>query len=99
MSQYVYLRSDPGLYAVGFYRPDGKWEAESDHTSSEEAAKRASLLNGAAPSPENSYTSDLRGLRHADTCRGVFENEPCTCGLREARRLLKSFREIYGWGA
>jgi hypothetical protein len=45
---YVYLRSEPGLYTVGFYKPDGKWEPESDHDSAEEAAKRVRYLNGGA---------------------------------------------------
>ena len=43
---YVYIRSEPGLWTVGFYTPDGKWEAESDHPNSEEAAKRVVWLNG-----------------------------------------------------
>jgi len=28
---YVYIRSEPQLWTVGFYKPDGKWEPESDH--------------------------------------------------------------------
>ena len=43
---YVYIRSEPSLWTVGFYRPDGKWEPESDHGSSEEAAERVTRLNG-----------------------------------------------------
>lgn len=43
---YVYINSEPGLYTVGFYKPDGKWEPESDHGSKEEAAKRVHWLNG-----------------------------------------------------
>jgi hypothetical protein len=43
---YVYIQSEPGLYTVGFYRPDGKWEPESDHESAEEAARRVRYLNG-----------------------------------------------------
>lgn len=43
---YVYLRSEPGLWTVGFYRPNGEWEPESDHTDSESAANRAAWLNG-----------------------------------------------------
>jgi hypothetical protein len=45
---YVYIRSEPGLWAVGFYTPDGKWEPESDHDSPDEAAKRVAWLNGGA---------------------------------------------------
>lgn len=43
---YVYIRSEPGLWTVGFYKPNGVWEPESDHTSREEAAKRVAYLNG-----------------------------------------------------
>lgn len=43
---YVYIRSEPGLWTVGFYHPDGRWEAESDHASSDDAAKRVAWLNG-----------------------------------------------------
>jgi hypothetical protein len=43
---YVYIRSEPGLWTVGFYRPDGKFEPESDHRDPEEAAKRVAWLNG-----------------------------------------------------
>jgi len=43
---YVYLRSESGLWTVGFYGPDGKWNAESDWDSEEKAAKRVHWLNG-----------------------------------------------------
>jgi hypothetical protein len=43
---WVYLRSEPGLWTVGFYDPSGEWHAESDWGSSEEAATRVHYLNG-----------------------------------------------------
>jgi hypothetical protein len=43
---WVYLRSEPQLWTVGYYRPDGKWASESDHGSPEEAAERVHYLNG-----------------------------------------------------
>lgn len=45
---YVYIRSgtNPTLWVVGFYRPDGIWEPESDHISSSGAAERVHWLNG-----------------------------------------------------
>lgn len=45
---YVYIRSEPGLWTVGFYGPDGKWTPDSDHGDREEAARRVSWLNGDA---------------------------------------------------
>lgn len=43
---YVYIRSEPGLWTVGFYDPSGRWHAESDHDNTEDAAKRVAWLNG-----------------------------------------------------
>lgn len=43
---YVYRRTEPNLYTVGFYDPNGKWYPESDHDSREEAAERVHYLNG-----------------------------------------------------
>ncbi len=40
---YVYIKSEPGLWTVGFYRPDGKFETDSDHSDREEAARREHL--------------------------------------------------------
>ncbi|WP_024799302.1 hypothetical protein [Nocardia sp. BMG51109] len=44
--RYVYRRTEPELWTVGFYTPDGEWEPESDHGSSDAAAERVGLLNG-----------------------------------------------------
>ena len=50
---YVYIMSEPNtLWTVGFYRPDGKWEAETDWPDPEQAAKRVAWLNGANVSLE-----------------------------------------------
>lgn len=46
MTNWVYIQSEPGLYTVGFYKPDGKFEAESDHATKEKAAARVHYLNG-----------------------------------------------------
>ena len=43
---YVYINSEPCLWTVGFYDPNGKWHAESDHETKEEAANRVAFLNG-----------------------------------------------------
>lgn len=43
---YVYIKSEQNLYTVGFYKPDGSWESESDWPTKEHAARRVSFLNG-----------------------------------------------------
>lgn len=50
---YVYQRTEPNLYTVGFFTPEGKWIADSDYGSREDAAKRVHFLNGG-----NEYPSD-----------------------------------------
>jgi hypothetical protein len=45
-AMYVYIETEPGLWTVGFYTPDGKWIPESDHSEREDAAKRVAYLNG-----------------------------------------------------
>ena len=55
MSGYVYIRSEPSLWTVGFYKPDGKFEPESDHDNTQDAAARTAWLNGSrTPSPVTS---------------------------------------------
>ncbi len=46
MSGYVYIESEPNLFTVGFYKPDGQWEPDSDHATRSEAAVRVNYLNG-----------------------------------------------------
>ena len=43
---YVYIKTGLRLWTVGFYCPDGTWEAESDWDNSEDAAARIHYLNG-----------------------------------------------------
>lgn len=53
---YVYVLSEKAckdnnyhdLYTVGFYRPDGRWESESDYSNREIAVARVAYLNGAS---------------------------------------------------
>jgi len=43
---YVYIQSEPSLWTVGFYDPQGNWHPESDWESPEKAAARVHYLNG-----------------------------------------------------
>ncbi|QXJ22519.1 hypothetical protein AGRA3207_003534 [Actinomadura graeca] len=50
---YVYICSEPGLWTVGFYTPDGTWHPESDHAARQDAAARVAWLNGARNTTES----------------------------------------------
>jgi hypothetical protein len=43
---WVYQKSEPGLWTVGFYSPDGKWHTDDDFPTRIEARARVSYLNG-----------------------------------------------------
>jgi hypothetical protein len=43
---WVYRETERGLYTVGYYRPDGEFETDSDYGTREDAARRVSYLNG-----------------------------------------------------
>jgi hypothetical protein len=49
---YVYVRSEAQVWTVGFHDPSGKWNAESDHSTSEAAAQRVHYLNGGVQPPK-----------------------------------------------
>ena len=44
---YLYIKTEPGLWTVGFHDPSGLWQPESDHSTKAAAAKRVAWLNGA----------------------------------------------------
>jgi hypothetical protein len=43
---WVHRRTEPSLWTVGFYAPDGSWRTDSDHDSQESASERVHYLNG-----------------------------------------------------
>ena len=49
---YVYLRSEPQLWTVGFYTPSGEWVSESDYECRDDAAERVHCPNCGAELPK-----------------------------------------------
>jgi hypothetical protein len=43
---YIQTETNPGLWTVGHYDPDGKFIPESDHSLQDAAATRVHWLNG-----------------------------------------------------
>lgn len=88
---YVYVKSEPGLWTVGFYSPNGEWHSESDHESTEEAANRTAWLNGSGLSidlpsePELEYSCQQcngKGGKAIDKETGVIVYY-CNCDDEE----------------
>ena len=81
---YVYKRTEPQLWTVGFYTPNGgHWEPESDHDSPEKAADRVRYLNGgnieeaeASRQRDELLAASKSLLFIADSHRG---GKACTC--------------------
>ena len=46
LDMWVYIMSEPGLWTVGFYAPDGSWHTDSDWNAREDARERVHYLNG-----------------------------------------------------
>lgn len=43
---WVFFETEPNLWTVGFYSPNGAWNSESDHDNKQAAAERVHYLNG-----------------------------------------------------
>lgn len=43
---WVYKKTEPTLYTVGYYDPSGEWHPEGDYPSKDAAAQRVHFLNG-----------------------------------------------------
>lgn len=60
---WTYIQSEPGLWTVGHYAPDGRFVPESDHDSIAGAAERIHYLNGGA----HQILTDIRDVLSALT--------------------------------
>lgn len=59
---YVYIKSEPELWTVGYYDPQGRWNPESDHGSLSEAVARTAYLNGENTSADARLKMHYLGL-------------------------------------
>lgn len=83
---YVYIRSEPGLWTVGFYEPEGKWQAESDHVTAERAAERVACLNGRLQKAEDVAklpVPDLRDWFAGQALAGLFAGQSVSMPFTE----------------
>lgn len=75
---WVYVRSEPGLWTVGFHSPDGQWHPDSDYDRREDAATRAHWLNGGEG-------TDVRGRRDQASAHLSVERVAELAGFTDPR--------------
>jgi hypothetical protein len=79
MSNYYYILSesspDHRLYTVGCDDGDGNWRPESDHSNTEDAARRVAFLNGQSDELVNQLIkSEKRNQKLLDALQVIYMN-------------------------
>ncbi len=96
---YVVKNFEPGLWTVGHYQPDGKFDPEADYTDQVAAGQRAHFLNGgtsaALTQERDRLAKQLADLRTSlDYAAGQWESNamPHTHPVRSAeyRSVMKA---------
>jgi hypothetical protein len=72
---YVYVRSEPNLYTVGYYSPDGRWHPDSDFSTQKEAGKRVIELNGGPVKVDPLIVQCLEAIHSACTLQEISPNQ------------------------
>lgn len=88
MTNYVYIRSEPQCWTVGFYDPDGNWHPVSDWSTSDEAQDQVALLNGNTTATAKRLSARIDALEakvDENLARLVSENERLTKQLEAAQ--------------
>jgi len=62
---HVYIRSEPKLFTVGFYDPQGQWHPNSDYDDPDKAARQVAYLNGYNPELIQKLEQRVRQLESA----------------------------------
>jgi len=86
---WVYKRTEANLWTVGYHAPDGTWNTDSDHPSSDAAARRTAWLNGDEPAEAEGWPSTstppelLQAAAHGlELCRRIIERCQLESGSR-----------------
>lgn len=59
---WIYVKTEPRLWTVGFYDPTGKWHPENNHSTPEEAAARVHWLNGGSQQGSLATGDEIRDI-------------------------------------
>jgi hypothetical protein len=88
---WVYIQSEPNLYTVGFYSPDGKWNTDSDWPTKSEASLKVSFLNGSLGQGRFITDQDIEDEMNR---RGITGTITRMCG-RTMGRWVRNY--LLGW--
>jgi hypothetical protein len=94
---YIYKQTEPKLWTVGFYTPDGEWIPEKDFDDPENAADRVAILNGRGKVP-----ADTVEIRTTEALEKIAEamNRPCWVRMSDDHYInLKQATDIRIIGA
>jgi hypothetical protein len=75
MAGYVYIKSEPHLWTVGFYDPEGIWHPDSDKPSKDEAANRVRFLNGGFVTKGDEDIQDRKTNKDVITVKVELKND------------------------
>jgi hypothetical protein len=93
---WVYIKSEPGLFTVGFYDPSGKWHPDSDHQSEEDAARRVHYLNGGSGRTEAMNQQQQRTARDLLSRCGVHKSTLDRFDAAQLRAALDAVGDAHG---
>jgi hypothetical protein len=95
---YVYIKSEPQLWTVGFYTPDGKWISESDYECRDDAAERVHWLNGGGMGQAgyNAYNDGYKNgtVDALEKLIDKFEKDLTKASWYSKGKVLKLVREL-----
>jgi len=96
MSNYVYIRSEPGyssLLTVGFYDPKGVWHPHEDFDNPKEAQKMVNFLNGGESGEEIEIIPLNDHIAAINDLRMIIRNHEELAKLKD-EKILKLEAEI-----
>lgn len=101
---WVYVQSEPSLWTVGFYDPDGRWNPDSDHGDKTAAAQRVHYLNGGVEPEELDQVKQLTFVDANKFKKGQIVDvysDPLTGeeweGEAELLKLIRIGRDFHYW--
>ena len=92
---YVYKKSDELRWTVGYYKPNGQWEPESNYEQKQCAAERVHYLNG-GDAPVETFKDVAEAADRVVDAFSLPNGTVCGIGGRRGVRALRALRDSLG---